>query len=268
MANTLEQEQKGLFWDAIRWIHRRRPFLTAVFVILLLVLALLGALQVEELWQEQAVPEIRDNVSQPVFEVINDAVTRVIERETGYWMTIGAVVAIFGVASIVDAVTKTLNRIHDVQDSRSWIERAANSGLIGVASAVMLLAAIAVVRLGPLAFNAVLGDGIGVEIFSFLVRWLIAAALLILVVILMVRVAPDIERPMRRVTMGAAITVSGWILTSLIFGLYLKYIAAYDSILGGLATIYIAIQYIALSAIVFIAGLVIDCVAVARKQSS
>ncbi len=42
MANTLEQEQQGLFWEAIRWIHRRRPFLTAVFVILLLVLAFLG----------------------------------------------------------------------------------------------------------------------------------------------------------------------------------------------------------------------------------
>lgn len=29
-------------WDVIRWIHRRRPFLTAVFVVLLLILALLG----------------------------------------------------------------------------------------------------------------------------------------------------------------------------------------------------------------------------------
>lgn len=42
MANTLEWEQKGLRWDVIRWIHRRRPLLTAVFVVLLLVLALLG----------------------------------------------------------------------------------------------------------------------------------------------------------------------------------------------------------------------------------
>ena len=33
-----------------------------------------------------------------------------------------------------------------------------------------------------------------------------------MVVILMVRVAPDIERPVRRVTMGAVMTVSVWIL--------------------------------------------------------
>lgn len=134
----------------------------------------------EELWQE-----LRDNVSQPVFEVINDAVTRVIERETKFWMRIGAVIAIFGVASIVDAVTRTLNRIHEVRDSRRFVERAANAVLIGVASGIMVLAAIAVVRLGPLAFSAVLGDGIGVDVLSFVVRWLVAAGLLILVVILM-----------------------------------------------------------------------------------
>lgn len=232
------------------------------------VIALLGALQVEELWQKQAVPEIRDNVSQPLFEVINDAVTRVIERETKFWMTIGAVIAIFGIASVVDAVTRTLNQIHEVHDSRRLLERAINSVLIGVASGTMLLGAIAVIRLGPLAFSAVLGDGIGVDVLSFLVRWSIAAGLLTLVVILMVRVAPDIERPVRRVTLDAVVTVSVWILTSLIFGFYLKYIAAYDSILGGLATVYIAVQYVALSAIVFIAGLVIDRVAVERQKLS
>lgn len=42
MTDALEAEQKGPLWDAIRWIHRRRPFLTAVFVILLLIPALLG----------------------------------------------------------------------------------------------------------------------------------------------------------------------------------------------------------------------------------
>ena len=34
--------REGLLWDAIRWIHRRRPFLTAVFVIAVLGVALLG----------------------------------------------------------------------------------------------------------------------------------------------------------------------------------------------------------------------------------
>jgi membrane protein len=237
----------------------------AVIPATLFVVAVLGALGLEELWRDEAAPELRENVSFPVFMVIDDAVTRVLGAQNTYWITIGAVLAIFAMASIVDAVTRTLNRIHDVEDSRPLLERLANAVAIGALSGVLLLAAIAVVRLGPFAFDAVLGDGFLVDLLSFVVRWGLAASLLIAVVTLMVRVAPDMERPLRRVSVGAAITVTGWIVVSLIFGFYLEYIAVYDSIFGNLATVYIAAQYVALSAIIYVGGLVVDAVAV-RKE--
>jgi membrane protein len=230
----------------------------------LFVIAVLGALQLDELWYDEAAPEVRENVSLSVFMVIDDAVGRVLEAQNTYWITIGAVLAIGAMASIVDAVTRTLNRIHDVEDSRSLFERGANAIVIGALSGLALLAAIAVVRLGPFAFDAVLGDGFLVDLLSFVIRWGLAAGLLTLVVMLMVRVAPDMERPLRRVSVGAAITVAGWIAVSLVFGLYLEYIAVYDSIFGNLATVYIAVQYIALSAIIYIGGLVVDAVAVRK----
>jgi membrane protein len=228
----------------------------------LFVIAVLGALQLDELWYEEAVPELRQNVSGPMYAVVNDAVTRVLEAQNTYWVTIGALLTIGAMASIVDAVTRTLNRIHDVEDSRPLLERAANAVAIGALTGVLLLAAIAAVRLGPFAFDAVLGDGFLVDALSFLARWGLAAALLVAVVALMVRVAPDLERPLRRVSVGAAITVGGWIVVSLVFGFYLEYIAVYDSIFGNLATVYIALQYVALSAIIYVGGLVVDAVAV------
>lgn len=233
---------------------------------ILFVVAALGALQLEQLWEDEAVPALRDAVSPAVFDVIDDAVTRVFERETTYWVTIGAVLALFGMASIVDAVTNTLNRIHEVEESRHWAERVLNTALIGAAVGLLLLAAVATVRLGPIGLRAIFGDGIAADILGFILPWLAAATLLMSVVTILARVAPDIERPIERVSKGAIITVSGWIGASVLFGLFLRYIAAYDSILGSLATIYIAVQYIALSAIVFVAGLVVDCLAVARNR--
>lgn len=236
--------------------------LVALIPATLFVIAVLGALQLDELWRQEAAPELRENVSGPVYAVIDDAVSRVLEGQTGYWITIGAVLAIGAMASVVDAVTRTLNRIHDAEETRSVVERAANAVAIGALTGLLLLAAIAAVRLGPFAFDAALGDGALVEVLSFVVRWALAAGLLTLVVMLMVRVAPDMERPLRRVSIGAAITVAGWLVTSLLFGLYLQYIAVYDSIFGHLATVYVGVQYVALSAIVYVAGLVVDAVAV------
>lgn len=239
--------------------------IVAVIPTTLFVIAVLGAVGLEELWNEEAAPEVRENVSVSVFMVIDDAVDRVLKAQNTYWITIGAVLAIAAMASIVDAVTRTLNRIHDVEDSRSLLERAANAVAIGALSGLALLTAIAVVRLGPFAFDAALGDGFAVELLSFVVRWALAAGLLIAVVMLMVRVAPDMERPLRRVSVGAAITVAGWIAVSIVFGFYLEYVAVYGSIFGNLATVYIAVQYVALSAIIYVGGLVLDAIAVRNE---
>ncbi|HSI81484.1 MAG TPA: YihY/virulence factor BrkB family protein [Solirubrobacterales bacterium] len=232
----------------------------------LFVVALLGSLNLEELWRDEAAPEIRDAVSQPVFTVINDAVTRVLESQNGFWLTVGAVLAIAAMVSVVDAVTRTLNRIHDAEETRGAVERLANAVAIGTASALLIVGAFAAVWLGPIGFRTAFGDSVVVEVVSFVVRWAVAAGLLVAAVILMVRVAPDLERPMRRVSIGAAITVSGWLVATLIFSLYLSNVADYGSIFGHLATIYIGVQYVALSAIVYVAGLAIDGVAARRRQ--
>ncbi len=225
----------------------------------LFLIGVLGALNLEELWRDQAAPEVRQNVSAPVYQLLDQVVTRVLEGQQVFWITIGALLAIAAMASIVDAVTRTLNRIYGAdEETRRLRDRALNAIAVGAVSGLLLLAAIATVRLGPFAFDAALGDGVVVEALSFAVRWGIAGALLTLVVVLMVRVAPDLERPLRRVTVGALIAVGGWVTTSLLFGLYLSELADYESVFGHLATLYILFQYVALSAVVFIAGLVVD----------
>lgn len=234
--------------------------ITALVPATLFTIALLGALGFESLWRDEALPELRENVSASMYTIIDDAVMRVLRDANAYWVTVGGVLAVLAMASIVDAVTRTLNRIHEAEESRSLVDRYSNAILIGAATGILLIAAIAVVRLGPFALEAVLGDSLPVNVLGTLATWALAAGLLVVVVILMVRVAPDVERPMRRVTFGAAITVGGWILASVVFGLYLDRIAVYDSIFGQIATTYIAIQYIALSAIVYVAGLTIDFV--------
>ncbi len=224
----------------------------------LFVIAVLGFLGLEEVWTDEVAPGLRENVSEAVFTVINDAVTRVLGSQNGYWLTIGAVAALVSMASIVEALTRTINRLHEVEDSRSIGDRATNSLAVGAAAGALVLGALAAVRLGPFAFEALLGDGAGVEVLSFVVRWGLAAGLLVVLLVATRRVAPDLEQPLPLLAGGSALIVAGWIGMSLLFGLYLRYLANYGSVFGNLATVYIAVQYIALSAIVYVAGLVAD----------
>jgi membrane protein len=232
--------------------------LVATIPTTLFVIALLGFFGLEEVWTEQVAPGLRENVSEAVFTVIDSAVTRVLGNQNGYWLTVGALVALGSLASVAQALSRTLNRLYEVEDSRPLVDRVTNALGIGVAAAAIVLAALALVRLGPLAFDAVLGDSFAVEVLSFLVRWGGAAALLVGLLLLTRRVAPDLEEPLPLLAAGSAIIVAGWLMMSILFGLYLRYVASYDSVFGNLATVYVAVQYIALSATLYVVGLVVN----------
>ena len=261
-ATLDEFRRKGLFLYASGVAFRT---LVATIPTALFAIAVLGFLGLEEVSTEQVAPGLRENVSESVFTVIDSAVTKVLGSQNGYWLTIGAVVALISLANIVQALSHTVNRIYEVEDSRSYRDRATNALGIGAASGAIVLAAIAIVRLGPLGFDAVLGSSFAVELLSFLVRWGLAGSLLVLLLMLTRRVAPDLEEPLPVLALGSALIVVGWLLMSILFGLYLSYIASYSSIFGNLATIYIAIQYISLSASIFVVGLVLNKVLAEQK---
>jgi hypothetical protein len=103
---------------------------------------------------------------------------------------------------------------------------------LGAAMGVCVVSAIAIVRFGPL----LTGDFDGIlAVLSFLVRWLLAAAVL------------------------------GLGLTSIAFGLYATYVASYTSVFGHLASIFVLLLYRWLSGDAFLAGIQLD--ACVRERS-
>ena len=52
--------------------------------------------------------------------------------------------------------------------------------------------------------------------------------------------------------------MAGWLVMSLGFGLYLREIADYNSIFGGLATVVVLIAYLYAAAVVFLGGVQLD----------
>ena len=132
---------------------------------------------------------------------------------------------------------------------------------MGVSTALALavgacwLGAIAVVVGAPLAYGDV---GPGVAALLFVARWSAAAALLLLCVALLLHFAPERRSPLHWVTFGSLLIMAGWLVMSLGFGIYLREIADYNSIFGGLATVVVLIAYLYAAAVVFLGGVQVD----------
>ena len=236
-----------------------RLFLALVPCVLFL-LGLIGFLGLEEVWRDDVVPELRPGVSAAAFTVIDDAVTYVLTEQKAFWVTIGALIAVWQLSSIVRATGQTLNRLYGVEEheERSLWRSMVVSYVVGAAVGALLLLAIAVLRLGPLVIDDVLPDDFVFQAVAFLLRWLVGFALLLAAIGLVVRVGPDRESPARWVTLGAVLVVVGWAVFSVLFGLYLTQIASYATIFGNLATLFVLLEYLFLSANIFVGGLALN----------
>lgn len=229
--------------------------LTSLPPFLLFAFALMGALDLENVWRDDVAPHIRDSVSSAGFEVIDNTVTNVFNSKQTFWMSAGLGLAIWQVSSAVRAVMAALNRIYDVRKDRDPRERLLVSLALAVPVAGCLLLAVAVVLLGPLVYGDV-GQPLGVLLV--LVRWGIAGGLCLVTVWLLLRFAPAKRRPVVWVSVGTSLVIALWLGMSLGFGTYLRFIASYGSVFGALATMVVATAYIYLSCVVFLAGAMAD----------
>jgi membrane protein len=224
----------------------------------LFLVGLLGFLGLAEVWRSDLAPDVRNSVSDPAFRVINDAALHVLNNKAVFWVTGGLLIVLWQVSRMVRACGQTLNRIYGVREERPLLRQFWESIAAAAAVAVIMLAALAVVRLGPLLLDDVLGDSAIAAVIGFLVRWAIAAALMTLAVGVVVRSSPSIDRPLGWVSFGSALTVGGWIVSSLLFGLYLSVFATFGSVYGALLAMFLLVEYLYVAAVVFLGGLVVD----------
>src|SRR3954453_2213543 len=163
----------------------------ALVPLALLALGLLGTFGLSGWWSTDAAHTVKENVSGPVYHVVNDTVRKILAHRQLFWVTLGAAIAVWEVSGAMRATMQVLNSVYGVEEKRSFKRKLAESIVLSTAVTLMLLLAAAVVKVGPGAARALVGKGALVSALSFLASWGAAIALLFLVVSIVVRYAPD-----------------------------------------------------------------------------
>jgi membrane protein len=239
--------------------------LTSLVPFALFAFAMLGFLSLAPVWRDDLAPHVQAHVSPAAFKVIDDTVTRVLTGRQLFWLTGGLLLTIWEVSGAVRAVMGALNRLYRVRRQRSWRERMVVSTTLAVVVGGLLLAALAAVTLLPLAYGDV-AQPAGAALFVG--RWALAGVFMLLAVGLLLRYCPAKERPIEWVSFGSLAIIGSWIASSLLFAVYLRFIADYGSVFGNLATVVILLGYLYLSAVVFLAGALIDAIVRRRVEGT
>src|SRR5215210_226002 len=234
----------------------------ALIPFLLFLLSLLGFFDLQEVWKDDVAPEVEKNASEAAFKLVDDTVRQVLSQKQVWWLTVGLVLTVWELSAITRVTITALDRIYGYHRRRGLLEVLPRSLWLGVGMGVCVVAAIAAVRFGPLLTGEVHGV---LAVLSFLVRWLLAAAALSVGVALIVRYGSATRQPVPWVSLGTGLVLVSWILTSIAFGLYATYVATYTSVFGHLASVFVLLLYLWLSANAFLVGIQVD--ACMRKKA-
>jgi membrane protein len=167
------------------------------------------------------------------------------------------ILALWSVSSGVRALTKALNAVHEVGESRRLWKRYPLSFLYALVLAIMVILGAGLLLIGPQVVGWIVGL-VGLdEVFISLWAWLrlpVALILLMLTISIVYWAFPNVNHPYRLITPGAVLAVIVWVVASLSFSLYLANFANYSVIYGSLGAAFALLLYFYISATVLLFG--------------
>ena len=168
-----------------------------------------------------------------------------------------AVIAVWSVSRGVVSLTKALNTVHGVGETRPAWKRVLLQVFFALGLSVMIILGTALLLIGPRVVAWIVGL-VGLdEGFILLWTWLrlpVALVLLMVAVSLIYWVVPNSDHPFRLITPGAALAVIAWVIASLGFSFYLANFADYSVVYGSLGAAVALLLYFYISAGVLLLG--------------
>jgi membrane protein len=193
-------------------------------------------------------------------EFVEQWIRQIQDQTQGKLLPIGIVsigIALWSVSSGVRSLTKALNVVHEVEESRPGWKRYLLSFFYAVGLAIITILATGLLLIGPRVIEWIVGL-VGLdEVFISLWAWLrlpVALVLLMFVVSIVYWASPNVNQPYRLLTPGAALAVLVWVLASLGFSFYLSNFANYSVIYGSLGVAFALLVYFYISAEVLLFG--------------
>jgi membrane protein len=221
------------------------PMIVFVVSLALLVLPATTVQQGVAMASEAAPPAVRGMLAERVGSLIE-------ANNAGF--AIGAFVfALWGASRGAVGLGTALGAIYTKPETRSWLRRQLTAFAMTIAVAVLVVLALGLLVLGPLAGH-MLGLGGAFDVAWSFARWIGAGLLVMIVWAMSYKFLPDTDAPFRVFTPGAIVGVLLWLGMSALFGIYLAHFGRFEATYGALGTVIIFLVWLWLSNIALLVG--------------
>lgn len=218
--------------------------------------------------REKAVAEVKQTIAESgvvgkTGEQIGQTIEEVMNKPQGGLLGLGLLLAIWGASGGMAMTMTALDRAYEVKVPRSFVKQRLVAIGLTLATIVLVLLVLVLLPVGGAIVEYFKDQGrIGGAIVILLnvVRYVIAAALLLAVVTLVYYFGPNIRQKWHAVSPGAVIAVLTWIVVGLAFGVYVNNFGNFNATYGALGAAIALLLFFYISATILLVGAEINSI--------
>jgi membrane protein len=179
-------------------------------------------------------------------------------------LIVAIAIALWSASGGMAALVTGLHVVHEEEQPKSFVAKRGKALVLMLGAVIVLVVVIWALAFLP-AFIEDVGLGDTGRLIFGIVRWPVLAAVMILALGLLYRLAiPASGERTRLITPGAVVGTALWLLVSLLFAFYTANFASYSKTYGTLASIVVVLLWLFLSAIAVLIGAEVDAI---RRRS-
>ncbi len=169
-------------------------------------------------------------------------------QSAGLGLLLGLALALFSASGYVNAFSRAMNRIYEVDEGRPIIKLRLTMLVVTIIALLLVAVGLFAVVVSSDVARAI-GDVVGlggtaVTVWS-IAKWPILAGAVVTVIALMYYATPNVKQPkIKWMSMGAFIAIVVWVLASLGLGLYVSRFGNYDATYGTLAGVIVGLLWL------------------------
>ena len=171
------------------------------------------------------------------------------------WAAILSIVgALWTASSGVQQLIKSINNAYDEEETRGFLRLRGRALLLTLGFIVVALLSLGLIVVVPSLLDS-LSLGEGMTWVIDIGRFVLLAAVVMVILALIYRVAPDRDDPQWRwVSWGAAIATVIWIVASVLFSVFVSQFGSYQETYGALAGVIVLLMWLFISGFIVLLG--------------
>jgi len=196
-------------------------------------------------------------VSPQVLELIQEQMHRLANNENGGLLTVGVAGALWSSSAAIVSIVGALNRAYDIDEGRPWWKVRLLAIGLTLAVAVTVLLSLSLILVGPTLaekLGQLTGWGAPFKWTWLVLQWPLVFALITFGIGLLYYFGPDADQDWVWITPGAVAATILWLITSLLFKIYVANFTDYEGAYGTVGGVIVVLLWFYVSGIAILTG--------------